>query len=103
MLVICNGMPRSASTWAFNVAVELQNGGVAYDQETLLHPAHIRDGGSGYGSEALTADQLRQCEELIRRYLQHPRREYLLQRLALTNVSRALSARTSTMQSQRRR
>lgn len=62
----------------------VQTGGVAYDRETLLHRGHIRHGGSGYGREALTPEQLRQCEALLRRYVQHPRRAYILQRQALT-------------------
>jgi hypothetical protein len=62
----------------------IQAGRVAYDRETLLHRGHIRHGGSGYGSEALTPGQLRQCEGLLRRYVQHPRRAYILQRLAHT-------------------
>jgi hypothetical protein len=60
-----------------------QTGSVAYDPETLLHPGHVRDGGFGYGREALTAEQLAQCEALLLRYVQHPRRAYALQRLAL--------------------
>jgi hypothetical protein len=62
----------------------IQTGRVAYDRETLLHRGHIRHGGSGYGSEALTPGQLRQCEALLRRYVEHPRRTYILQHLAHT-------------------
>jgi len=29
----------------------------AFDPETLLHPGHIRDGGSGYGRRTLTEKQ----------------------------------------------
>lgn len=39
----------------------------AYDKETLLHVHHIRDGSSGYGRAALTADQLRRISELRQR------------------------------------
>ncbi len=37
-----------------------------YDPDTLLNLDHIRNGGSGYGSEALTPAQLRQIDELVR-------------------------------------
>ena len=62
----------------------IQANGIAYDRETLLHRGHIRRGGSGYGRKVLTPEQVRQCEALLRRYVGHPRRTYMLQRPALT-------------------
>jgi hypothetical protein len=55
---------------------------IAYDPTTLLHPGHIRDGGVGYGREALTPEQLRQCNALVQRYVRHPRRTHVLHRAA---------------------
>lgn len=40
--------------------------GFPHDPETLLHPHHIRDGGSGYGRKLLTADQLERIPALSR-------------------------------------
>lgn len=39
-----------------------------YDPATLLHPNHIRDGGSGYGSKALTAEERRRLDALAEQY-----------------------------------
>jgi Sulfotransferase domain len=54
----------------------------AYDPTTLLHPGHVRDGGVGYGREALTPEQLRHCDALVQRYVRHPRRTHALHRAA---------------------
>jgi hypothetical protein len=40
----------------------------AYDPETILHRRHIRDGSSGYGARALTAEQLGRLEALRQEY-----------------------------------
>lgn len=39
--------------------------GFPHDPETLLHPGHIRDGSSGYGRKALTAQQLQRIDGLL--------------------------------------
>jgi hypothetical protein len=57
-------------------------GEVVYDPKTLLHRGHVQDGSVGYGKEVLTAQQLRQCDALVQRYVHHPRRTYFLDRAA---------------------
>lgn len=47
--------------------VRLEN--TAYDPTTLLHERHIRDASSGYGIKCLTAEQLKQVEGLLERFL----------------------------------
>jgi hypothetical protein len=41
---------------------------VMHDRESLLHPAHIRDGRSGYGRELLSAEQVARLVSLLARY-----------------------------------
>jgi hypothetical protein len=44
----------------------IRHEGTAYDPETLLNFAHIRDGGTGYGASRLNQTQLRRVAELLR-------------------------------------
>jgi hypothetical protein len=67
---------------AANEAQEVRVGKIAYDPTTLLHPGHVRDGGVGYGKEALTPEQLTQCNALVQSYVRHPRRTHVLHRAA---------------------
>lgn len=41
--------------------------GLVYDRETLLHRNHIQNGGSGYGSSALDAEQCRAVDSMLER------------------------------------
>ena len=40
-------------------------GGLAHDPQTLLHRHHLRDGGSGYGREVLSAEQQRLAADVL--------------------------------------
>jgi len=40
----------------------------AYDPESLLHPHHVLDGTSGYGRQALSADEVEKVDMLERRF-----------------------------------
>lgn len=46
----------------------VRHSGLEYDPETLLHHGHIRDGSSGYGRKALTAEQSEQIDALLRKH-----------------------------------
>jgi hypothetical protein len=46
----------------------VRDAGLEYDPETLLHRSHIRNGGFGYGREALTAQQVGRIDALLKEW-----------------------------------
>ena len=42
--------------------------GMRHDADSLLHPDHVRDGGSGYGYEVLSSSQLSVVVKMARRF-----------------------------------
>ncbi len=61
-----------------------------YDPETLLHRRHIRDGRVGYGREALTREQAKRVDELLRKHGLESGDETLSSAARLTRTVRTL-------------